>query len=176
MPLFLCIAAARFSSPQDPSVLRCTRAMGARQGVVTTHANASLRLCNLSHNCCPLHLPGSLLFSLSLSFPCQTINLTRFTTFSDLQISHHQTATPPTCPKLRRSPAARARPPRPILARRRRVSSRALPHPFPTLTITDPNAPKRGLSAYMFFANDQRDKVREENPGIKFGKSLSVCC
>lgn len=36
--------------------------------------------------------------------------------------------------------------------------------------MTDPNAPKRGLSAYMFFANEQRDKVREENPGIKFGK------
>lgn len=34
----------------------------------------------------------------------------------------------------------------------------------------DPNAPKRGLSAYMFFANDQRDKVREDNPGIKFGE------
>ena len=34
----------------------------------------------------------------------------------------------------------------------------------------DPNAPKRGLSAYMFFANDNRDKVREENPGITFGK------
>jgi len=33
----------------------------------------------------------------------------------------------------------------------------------------DPNAPKRGLSAYMFFANDNRDKVREDNPGIKFG-------
>lgn len=33
----------------------------------------------------------------------------------------------------------------------------------------DPNAPKRGLSAYMFFANDQREKVREDNPGIKFG-------
>jgi hypothetical protein len=31
--------------------------------------------------------------------------------------------------------------------------------------------PKRGLSAYMFFANDQRDKVREDNPGIKFGKT-----
>ena len=26
----------------------------------------------------------------------------------------------------------------------------------------------------MFFANDQREKVREENPGIKFGKLLSV--
>jgi hypothetical protein len=33
----------------------------------------------------------------------------------------------------------------------------------------DPNQPKRGLSAYMFFANEQRDKVREDNPGIKFG-------
>ncbi|KAK7530791.1 nucleosome binding protein [Phyllosticta citribraziliensis] len=33
-----------------------------------------------------------------------------------------------------------------------------------------PNAPKRGLSAYMFFANDQREKVREDNPGIKFGE------
>jgi len=29
--------------------------------------------------------------------------------------------------------------------------------------------PKRGLSAYMFFANEQRDKVRDDNPGIKFG-------
>ncbi|RMJ20912.1 hypothetical protein PHISP_08216 [Aspergillus sp. HF37] len=34
----------------------------------------------------------------------------------------------------------------------------------------DPNAPKRGLSAYMFFANDQREKVREDNPGISFGQ------
>ena len=35
--------------------------------------------------------------------------------------------------------------------------------------LLDPNMPKRGLSAYMFFANDTRDKVREDNPGIKFG-------
>lgn len=33
----------------------------------------------------------------------------------------------------------------------------------------DPNAPKRGLSAYMFFANEQRENVRDENPGIGFG-------
>lgn len=43
---------------------------------------------------------------------------------------------------------------------------------------SDPNMPKRGLSAYMFFANEQRDKVRDENPGIKFGQyfrlSLSI--
>ncbi|RPB27885.1 HpcH/HpaI aldolase/citrate lyase family protein [Terfezia boudieri ATCC MYA-4762] len=30
----------------------------------------------------------------------------------------------------------------------------------------DLNAPKRGLSAYMFFANEQREIVRAENPGI----------
>jgi hypothetical protein len=35
--------------------------------------------------------------------------------------------------------------------------------------FTDPNAPKRGLSAYMFFANEQRENVRDENPGITFG-------
>ncbi|KAK9470076.1 high mobility group box domain-containing protein [Dipodascopsis tothii] len=34
----------------------------------------------------------------------------------------------------------------------------------------DPNAPKRSLSAYMFFANEQRDSVRTENPGIAFGQ------
>jgi HMG (high mobility group) box len=42
------------------------------------------------------------------------------------------------------------------------------------LTDADPNAPKRGLSAYMFFANDQRETVREENPGISFGTRLSL--
>ncbi|KAG6290859.1 hypothetical protein E4U09_004211 [Claviceps aff. purpurea] len=30
--------------------------------------------------------------------------------------------------------------------------------------------PKRGLSAYMFFANEQRDNVRAENPNITFGQ------
>ncbi|KAI1770830.1 Non-histone chromosomal protein 6 [Hypoxylon cercidicola] len=37
-------------------------------------------------------------------------------------------------------------------------------------TKKDPNAPKRGLSAYMFFANEQRENVRDENPGISFGQ------
>lgn len=39
--------------------------------------------------------------------------------------------------------------------------------------LLDPNAPKRGLSAYMFFANEQRENVRSENPGIAFGKFFS---
>lgn len=42
-------------------------------------------------------------------------------------------------------------------------------------SLPDPNQPKRGLSAYMFFANEQRDKVREDNPGIKFGTLCRIC-
>jgi len=34
----------------------------------------------------------------------------------------------------------------------------------------DPNAPKRGLSAYMFFAQETRDSVRDNNPDISFGQ------
>lgn len=33
----------------------------------------------------------------------------------------------------------------------------------------DPNAPKRAQSAFMYFSNDQRDKVKADNPGISFG-------
>jgi hypothetical protein len=80
-------------------------------------------------------------------------------------------------PCLRRSlpPPALSAPPRLRAVARRRVCSpsrcrpsRRLFHAMLT-SSPDPNQPKRGLSAYMFFANDQRDKVREDNPGIKFG-------
>ncbi|KUI60451.1 Non-histone chromosomal protein 6 [Cytospora mali] len=37
-------------------------------------------------------------------------------------------------------------------------------------TKKDPNAPKRGLSAYMFFANEQRQSVRDDNPDVTFGQ------
>ncbi|KFY28470.1 hypothetical protein V491_00446 [Pseudogymnoascus sp. VKM F-3775] len=36
------------------------------------------------------------------------------------------------------------------------------------------NAPMRGLSAYMFFANEQREYVRDENPGITFGQTGKI--
>jgi hypothetical protein len=36
----------------------------------------------------------------------------------------------------------------------------------------DPNAPKRGLSAYMFFSQAHRKVVQEENPEAGFGKRL----
>jgi len=40
----------------------------------------------------------------------------------------------------------------------------------------DPNKPKRSMSSFMFFANEKRNQVREENPSLKIteiGKKLS---
>lgn len=34
----------------------------------------------------------------------------------------------------------------------------------------DPDAPKRALSSYMLFAQDQRSVVQAEQPNIAFGK------
>ncbi|KAI8885347.1 HMG box protein, partial [Backusella circina FSU 941] len=34
----------------------------------------------------------------------------------------------------------------------------------------DPNAPKRGLSAYMFFSQANREKIKQENPDATFGQ------
>ncbi|PVV01307.1 hypothetical protein BB560_004277 [Smittium megazygosporum] len=36
----------------------------------------------------------------------------------------------------------------------------------------DQNAPKRGLSAYMFFSQEYREKVKLQNPDATFGKIL----
>lgn len=34
----------------------------------------------------------------------------------------------------------------------------------------DPNAPKKALSAFMYFSNAMRDKIKADNPGIAFGE------
>lgn len=34
----------------------------------------------------------------------------------------------------------------------------------------DPNAPKRPLSAYMFFSQDWRERIKTENPEVSFGE------
>ncbi|KAI9492702.1 HMG box protein [Zychaea mexicana] len=34
----------------------------------------------------------------------------------------------------------------------------------------DPNAPKRGLSAYMFFSQENRTQIQQENPDAAFGQ------
>jgi hypothetical protein len=38
----------------------------------------------------------------------------------------------------------------------------------------DPNAPKRALSAYMFFSQDWRERIKAENPDAGFGTCLLV--
>lgn len=34
----------------------------------------------------------------------------------------------------------------------------------------DPNAPKRGMSAYLYFANDMRPKLKATNPDLSFSE------
>jgi len=36
----------------------------------------------------------------------------------------------------------------------------------------DPKAPKRALSAYMFFSQDWRERIKAENPDASFGMSF----
>ena len=36
----------------------------------------------------------------------------------------------------------------------------------------DPNMPKRPLSAYMFFSQDWRERIKNENPDASFGMSF----
>jgi len=37
----------------------------------------------------------------------------------------------------------------------------------------DPKAPKRALSAYMFFSQDWRERIKAENPDASFGSYFS---
>ncbi|MEV4500857.1 hypothetical protein [Streptomyces klenkii] len=46
-----------------------------------------------------------------------------------------------------------------------------------TMKSKDKDAPKRPHSAYMFYANENRSKIREANPGLKspeIGKQLAT--
>lgn len=36
----------------------------------------------------------------------------------------------------------------------------------------DPKAPKRAMSAYMFFSQDWRERIKTENPDAGFGESM----
>lgn len=38
----------------------------------------------------------------------------------------------------------------------------------------DPNKPKRNMSAFFLYSNANRDRVKEENPGIKFGRVAQI--
>jgi hypothetical protein len=36
--------------------------------------------------------------------------------------------------------------------------------------VKDPNAPKKGMSAFMIFSNEQRNKIKAANPEASFGE------
>ncbi len=36
--------------------------------------------------------------------------------------------------------------------------------------VKDPNAPKKGMSAFMMFSNEQRNKIKADNPEATFGE------
>jgi hypothetical protein len=38
----------------------------------------------------------------------------------------------------------------------------------------DPNAPKRNMSSFMFFSNELRPKLKEEQPDLSFGDLVST--
>eukprot|EP00553_Chaetoceros_curvisetus_P005341 CAMPEP_0204620616 /NCGR_PEP_ID=MMETSP0717-20131115/6600_1 /ASSEMBLY_ACC=CAM_ASM_000666 /TAXON_ID=230516 /ORGANISM="Chaetoceros curvisetus" /LENGTH=91 /DNA_ID=CAMNT_0051634851 /DNA_START=265 /DNA_END=537 /DNA_ORIENTATION=- len=38
----------------------------------------------------------------------------------------------------------------------------------------DPNKPKRNMSAFFLYSNANRARIKEENPGIKFGQIVSA--
>ena len=40
----------------------------------------------------------------------------------------------------------------------------------------DPKGPKRSLSAYMFFSQDKRASVKDENPDASFGNGNHFLC
>ena len=43
----------------------------------------------------------------------------------------------------------------------------------------DPNAPKKALSAYMYYMSENRERVKNENPGASFGdlvRAISIVC
>jgi hypothetical protein len=53
------------------------------------------------------------------------------------------------------------------------AKAKAAPEPVPvkkSRTKKDKDAPKRALSAYMFFSQDNREKVKSENPAATFGE------
>lgn len=52
----------------------------------------------------------------------------------------------------------------------RKTSTKAASKPRATKAKKDKNAPKRALSAYMFFSQDWRERIKAENPDASFGQ------
>ncbi|KAJ6476272.1 high mobility group box domain-containing protein [Mycena sanguinolenta] len=55
-------------------------------------------------------------------------------------------------------------------AKPKRKAAEKAEKPTKSRAKKDPNAPKRALSAYMFFSQDWRERIRAENPDASFGE------
>jgi hypothetical protein len=53
---------------------------------------------------------------------------------------------------------------------KRKAAEKAEKAPRTTKAKKDKNAPKRALSAYMFFSQDWRERIKTENPDAGFGE------
>ncbi|KZP30028.1 hypothetical protein FIBSPDRAFT_908098 [Athelia psychrophila] len=53
---------------------------------------------------------------------------------------------------------------------KRKAAEKAEKAPRATKGKKDKNAPKRALSAYMFFSQDWRERIKTENPDAGFGE------
>lgn len=55
------------------------------------------------------------------------------------------------------------------IVQERKTATKASAKPRATKAKKDKNAPKRALSAYMFFSQDWRERIKAENPDASFG-------
>ncbi|KAF8263155.1 HMG-box [Lactarius quietus] len=55
-------------------------------------------------------------------------------------------------------------------AKTRKAAEKAEKTPRGGARKKDPKAPKRALSAYMFFSQDWRERIKAENPDASFGE------
>lgn len=57
-----------------------------------------------------------------------------------------------------------------LIPTQRKAAEKAEKAPRATKAKKDKNAPKRALSAYMFFSQDWRERIKTENPDAGFGE------
>ncbi|BDA45001.1 probable non-histone chromosomal protein 6 [Coccomyxa sp. Obi] len=71
--------------------------------------------------------------------------------------------------KVAKAPKAKAEP-KPKAEPKKRKPAPAKKDDKKKKAKKDPNAPKKALSAFMFFSSAKRDEVKKENPEISFGE------
>jgi len=71
-------------------------------------------------------------------------------------------------PVIKKRPKAKKEKAKPVKASKK--AEKSSKSAKPAKKEKDPNAPKRALSAFMFFSQDNREKIKTENEGCSFGE------